>query len=70
MDIVMVFLLGLGVLVGAVALNALASALGLPNWYAFLAKPEGTTPLGYLWLFVVYPFGLGAVAYYLYRLFF
>lgn len=63
MQLLSIFLLGAGVLVGALALNFAASALGLASWYDFVKDPGKTTPLSYLWLFVLYPFGLGVAAY-------
>jgi hypothetical protein len=58
-----IFLLGAGVLACALGLNLLASALGLMSWYDFLKNPGAASALSYLWLFVLYPFGLGAAAY-------
>ena len=63
MQVVLIFLLGLGVLAGALVLNAIASFFGLSNWYDFLKNPSHTSFVSYLWLFVVYPAGLGVVAY-------
>ncbi len=54
---------GLTILVAAIAMNACATKLSLKTWYAFLAKPKDTNIASYLWLFVVYPFGLGLAAY-------
>lgn len=56
-------LLGAGILVGALGLNALASSLGLMSWYEFLKEPSRADLFSYLWLFVFYPFGLGFVAF-------
>jgi hypothetical protein len=64
MGMVSVFLLGCGVLVGALLLNVVASALGLMSWYDFVKDPGQATAVSYVWLFVVYPLGLGVVAYY------
>lgn len=63
MNLFLIFLLGTGVLVGALGLNVLASVLGLSNWYDFLKHPSQTSTLSYMWLFILYPFGLGIAAY-------
>lgn len=63
MQMLLIFVLGVGVLVGALALNAVASAFGLLSWYDFLKNPGAADVLSYLWLFVLYPLGLGLVAF-------
>lgn len=63
MLLIKIFITGLGVLAGAIALNYIAGLLGLTSWYTFLQKPKDTTLVSYLWLFVIYPLGLGALAY-------
>lgn len=63
-----IFAIGVGVLLGAIVLNMVADKLGLVGWYQFLQKPAGTSIASYLWLFVVYPLGLGVLAYYLTQL--
>lgn len=68
MIIVKIFLIGAGVLIGAIMLNLVADKLGLTSWYQFLQKPAGTSWQSYIWLFVIYPLGLGALAYYLNQL--
>lgn len=68
MKILLVFVLGIGILAGALILNYIASLLGLMSWFEFVKEPHKATPLSYLWLFVFYPFGLGIVAYYVLKL--
>lgn len=63
MNIVHVFIIGIAILVGALLLNALASWLNLSTWYDFIKSRENTTTLSYIWLFVIYPFLLGLIAY-------
>ncbi|MBA3679112.1 hypothetical protein H0W80_02890 [Candidatus Saccharibacteria bacterium] len=60
-----IFLIGTGLLGGAIALNYIASALSLTTWYTFLQKSKDTSVFSYIWLFIVYPLCLGALAYYL-----
>lgn len=64
-----IFALGIGILLVAIALNAVASLIGLKTWYEFVKKPTNTSILSYFWLFMVYPFGLGLAAYLLSKLF-
>lgn len=68
MIIIKILAIGMGVLMGAILLNFLADKLGLTSWYQFLQKPAGTSWASYVWLFVIYPLGLGALAYYLNQL--
>lgn len=65
------YLTGIGILVGAILINYLATALHLPNWYGFLQKTSLTGFLeqafrmpffSALWLLVGYPFVLGFLA--------
>ncbi len=72
MEILRIYLAGLVVLVGAIALNVLAGWLGLATWYDFLGS---MTKIGvveaikalrvwdWLFLFAVYPACLGVFAY-------
>lgn len=64
-----IFLIGIGLLGGAILLNYIASALSLTTWYTFLQKPRGTSIFSYIWLFIIYPMSLGIIAYYLVVLF-
>lgn len=57
------FSIGVGVLIAAIILNLIAPKLKLLTWYTFLEDPSQATFLSYLWLFIIYPFCLGAVAY-------
>ena len=41
MKIVSIFLLGVGILVGAIILNTLASRIGLISWFEFLKDKYG-----------------------------
>jgi hypothetical protein len=61
--IIFIFILGISILIAALLLNFLAGKLGLNTWYDFVKDPGKTTVLSYVWLFVIYPFGLGLAAY-------
>lgn len=63
MKIINIFLLGFGLLIGAILLNYLASLLGFLSWFEFLKDPKKADYLSYLWLFILYPLGLGIIAY-------
>lgn len=58
-----IFLLGCGILVGALALNGVASLLGLMSWYEFIKAPGQAGGVSLVWLFVLYPLGLGCAGY-------
>lgn len=58
-----VFVIGISILVVALILNYLAAKLNISTWYDFVKNPKDTGLLSYLWLFVLYPFGLGLAAY-------
>jgi arginine exporter protein ArgO len=71
MILVKIFLVGLVILVGAIVINALAAALGLSTWYTFLSgiTQHGLLPslrqarlVDLLFLFILYPVGLGSLA--------
>jgi hypothetical protein len=64
MKILYIFLLGIIILIGAIILNIFASRVGLPNWFEFLKNSGKANTLSYVWLFVIYPFGLGIIAYF------
>jgi len=68
MKIILIFALGVGILIGAIALNIIASRIGLTSWYEFLLGQEKTSLFSYIWLFLIYPLGLGAVAYTLFKI--
>lgn len=63
--VLLIFLLGLGILAGAIILNVVASRFGLMSWFEFVKNPGGVDVFSYIWLFVLYPFGLGVVAYFI-----
>ena len=65
MKLLLIFLLGVGILVGAIVLNLLGSRLGFTNWYEFFKDPSSTGALSYIWLLFLYPFGLGIIGYYI-----
>lgn len=58
-----IFFLGIIILFGAILLNALAHRAGLLSWYDFLKNPSNTSFASYVWLFFLYPLGLGGIAY-------
>ena len=66
------FLIGIIILVGAILINALASLLNLVTWYSFLSNLardglrqglKNTPILSLIFLFLLYPFSLGFLAY-------
>jgi len=63
MKLLSIFLLGLGILVGALILNSVASKVGLISWFEFVKSPGSANVASYIWLFVLYPLSLGVVAY-------
>lgn len=65
MKLLLLFLLGLGILSGAILLNVIASTFGLLSWFEFLKDPKAADSFSYVWLFILYPFGLGTIAFYL-----
>jgi len=68
MKILYIFLLGIGILLGAIILNLIASIIGLTTWYDFLKNPGKANIISYVWLFVFYPLGLGVIAYFAFKL--
>ncbi len=64
MTYLLIFALGVAILVGALMLNIAASALGLMSWYDFLKQPADAGIVSLLWLFVLYPAGLGIIGYF------
>jgi hypothetical protein len=73
-----IYLSGLIVLIGAILINALAGLAGLPTWYDFLkavsgqgaaAALRGLSIVHMLFLFVLYPLGLGLLVLAALRLF-
>ena len=61
--LVYILLQGLGILGVALILNIVATKLGIKTWYGFVEQPSNTNLVSILWLFLVYPFALGATAY-------
>jgi hypothetical protein len=61
--IIFIFILGISILAAALLLNFLAGKLSLSTWYDFVKDPGNTSVLSYIWLFIIYPFGLGLTAY-------
>lgn len=57
------FILGWSVLISAIVLNIIATKLHLKTLYDFLRKRDETSLTSYIWMFVLYPFGLGISAY-------
>lgn len=66
------YLIGLAILIVAIVLNAIAIQMGMDTWYSFLEKIQGsgfTTALrqssfaSLFFLFLLYPFCLGMVAF-------
>jgi hypothetical protein len=78
MQVLKIYLSGIVVLVGAILINGLAGLLGLPTWYTFL-KSAGELGLWdalrrlalveVLFLFVLYPAGLGLLVFAAVRIF-
>lgn len=68
MTFLYLFLLGIAILVGAILLNLFASQLGLVGWYEFLKDRNNASLASYAWLFLIYPLGLGSIAYFASRL--
>ncbi|MBT5503801.1 hypothetical protein HN858_02695 [Candidatus Falkowbacteria bacterium] len=64
MKILYIFIMGLMILFGAILLNLFASRVGLLSWFDFLKNPSKANMLSYIWLFILYPFGLGIIAYF------
>lgn len=65
------YLTGVVVLIGAIIINSLATALRLPSWYSFLQSSSLGGFIDYafrlplisaLWLLIGYPFVLGVLA--------
>lgn len=63
MELLKILGLGLAILVGALLLNFIASRLSLTTWYDFVKEPRKADVLSLIWLFLIYPFLLGGVAY-------
>jgi len=69
MKILYIYLSGIIILLGAILLNLLASYAGLATWYDFLKNPGKGSLFTYIWLFIIYPLGLGVLVYLAVKLF-
>jgi hypothetical protein len=78
MQVLKMYLSGIVVLVGAILINSVAGLIGLPTWYDFLksAGEQGfltalrtLNVLQLLFLFVLYPAGLGLLVFAAVRVF-
>jgi hypothetical protein len=63
MHVLLIFVLGLIILAGAILLNVIAGSLGLTTWYDFLKNPKDVSVISIIWLFIIYPLGLGLIGY-------
>jgi hypothetical protein len=61
--IIKIFIIGLSILVTAILLNIIAKLFNVSTWYDFLQNKTINNPLELVWLFIMYPFILGLVAY-------
>ena len=61
--ILKIFIIGIAILVTAIVLNIIAKLLNVSTWYDFIQNKTINNPLEIIWLFVIYPFVLGLVAY-------
>lgn len=62
MMLLKIFIAGLIILLGALLLNVIANQLSLTTWYDFLKDPKKAGGVSLMWLFLIYPFGLGLLA--------
>lgn len=74
--ILKVFLTGWGILIAAIILNIIALRLGITTWYPFFEEINktgfnkafsGLSFISKFFLIVIYPLGLGAIAYLILR---
>jgi hypothetical protein len=61
--IIKIFIIGIAILVTAIVLNIIAKLLNVSTWYDFIQNKTLNNPLEIIWLFIIYPFVLGLVAY-------
>jgi hypothetical protein len=61
--ILKIFIIGIAILVTAIVLNIIAKLLNVSTWYDFIQNKTLNNPLEIIWLFIIYPFVLGLVAY-------
>ena len=71
-ELLIIFMTGVFILVGAIIINSLAKTIGLTTWYDLLInlKNNGikelsnTNFLSLIFLFVIYPLVLGTIGYF------
>ncbi|MBD3327702.1 hypothetical protein GF340_00175 [Candidatus Peregrinibacteria bacterium] len=63
-QLLLIFLHGIIILIGAIILNLIAKQIGFVVWHDFLKTPDKAGAISYLWLFLIYPLGIGAIAYF------
>jgi hypothetical protein len=63
MKFLLILFLGISILVGAIILNLISSKIGIMNWFEFIKSPNEANFISYIWLFFLYPLGLGIIAY-------
>jgi len=76
-EVLNIFLIGFAILIVAIIINFIASALGIMTWYTFILSIGENgfmitikkNALHLLFLIIIYPFILGATGYYLMKLF-
>ena len=61
--IIKIFIIGIAILVTAIVLNIIAKLLNVSTWYDFIQNKTINNPIEIIWLFIIYPFVLGLVAY-------
>ncbi len=59
-----IYLNGVIILIGAILVNFIAKYLGILTWYDFLNDIREANLVDYIFLFLIYPFSLGSLAYF------
>lgn len=59
MQYVKIYIIGLIILLAALAINGISKLFGFMNWYQFIGNPGNASIVDYIWLFIGYPFCLG-----------
>lgn len=75
-EILIIFIIGFAILIGAIIVNLLAGALGIATWYELLiaVNEKGIKEffrqefVSSLYLYIIYPLILGLLGYYSYNL--
>lgn len=65
-----IFIVGISILIGAILLNILSNFLGFMNWYDLFLNFKNISNIkidNLIFLFLIYPFALGYVAYFIYK---